>query len=349
MKKTKLGLNSRIIHGGQIQEKAYGAVMPPVYFTSTYSQKKPGEHLGYEYSRSGNPTRTALESLIANIESGKYGFAFSSGMAAIDAVIKTLNPGDEVVATNDLYGGTYRLFKELFSKYDLKFHFISFESIEKVKKHINKKTKLIWVETPTNPLIRIIDIKKIASLTNEHKILLAVDNTFASNNEAIANKIKFIQNASGAIPGPMDSYLTLRGIKTLHIRMQRHCENAKKIANFLNSHPKVSNVFWPGLKDHPAHLVAKKQMSDYGSMMSFNLKNESLSKAFKTVSRMRVFTLAESLGGVESLVGHPASMTHASIPKNKRIKNGVSDGLIRLSVGIEEASDLISDLDNAIK
>ena len=280
MKKTKLGLNSRIIHGGQIQEKAYGAVMPPVYFTSTYSQKNPGEHLGYEYSRSGNPTRTALESLIANIESGKYGFAFSSGMAAIDAVIKTLNPGDEVVATNDLYGGTYRLFKELFSKYDLKFHFISFESIEKVKKHINKKTKLIWVETPTNPLIRIIDIKKIASLTNEHKILLAVDNTFASpylqrplemgadivmhsatkflaghsdvilgalitNNETIANKIKFIQNASGAIPGPMDSYLTLRGIKTLHIRMQRHCENAKKIANFLNSHPKVSDVFWP--------------------------------------------------------------------------------------------------------
>ena len=384
MKKTKLGLNSRIIHGGQIQEKAYGAVMPPVYFTSTYSQKKPGEHLGYEYSRSGNPTRTALESLIANIESGKYGFAFSSGMAAIDAVIKTLNPGDEVVATNDLYGGTYRLFKELFSKYDLKFHFISFESIEKVKKHINKKTKLIWVETPTNPLIRIIDIKKIASLTNEHKILLAVDNTFASpylqrplemgadivmhsatkflaghsdvilgalitNNETIANKIKFIQNASGAIPGPMDSYLTLRGIKTLHIRMQRHCENAKKIANFLNSHPKVSNVFWPGFKDHPAHLVAKKQMSDYGSMMSFKLKDESLSNAFKTVSRMRVFTLAESLGGVESLVGHPASMTHASIPKNKRIKNGVSDGLIRLSVGIEEASDLISDLDNAIK
>jgi cystathionine beta-lyase len=300
MKKTKLGLNSRIIHGGQIQEKGYGAVMPPVYFTSTYSQKKPGEHLGYEYSRSGNPTRTALESLMANIESGKYGFAFSSGMAAIDAVIKTLNPGDEVVATNDLYGGTYRLFKELFSKYNVTFHFISFESIENVRKHINKKTKLIWVETPTNPMIRIIDIKKIASLTNEHKILFAVDNTFASpylqrplemgadivmhsatkflaghsdvilgalitNNETIANKIKFIQNASGAIPGPMDSYLTLRGIKTLHIRMQRHCENAKKIANFLNSHPKVSNVFWPGLKDHPAHLVAKKQMSDYGS------------------------------------------------------------------------------------
>ena len=304
MKKTKLGLNSRVIHGGQIQEKGYGAVMPPVYFTSTYSQKKPGEHLGYEYSRSGNPTRTALESLMANIESGKYGFAFSSGMAAIDAVIKTLNPGDEVVATNDLYGGTYRLFKEIFSKYNVTFHFISFDSIENVKKHINKKTKLIWVETPTNPLIRIIDIKKIASLTNEHKILLAVDNTFASpylqrplemgadivmhsatkflaghsdvilgalitSNETIANKIKFIQNASGAIPGPMDSYLTLRGIKTLHIRMQRHCENAKKIANFLKSHPKVSNVFWPGLKDHPAHLVAKKQMSDYGSMMSF--------------------------------------------------------------------------------
>ena len=384
MKKTKLELNSRIIHGGQIREKGYGAVMPPVYFTSTYSQKKPGEHLGYEYSRSGNPTRTALESLIANIESGKNGFAFSSGMAAIDTVIKTLNPGDEVVATNDLYGGTYRLFKELFLKYNITFHFISFDSIENVKKHINKKTKLIWVETPTNPLIRIIDIKKIASLTNEHKILLAVDNTFASpylqrplemgadivmhsatkflaghsdvilgalitNNETIANKIKFIQNASGAIPGPMDSYLTLRGIKTLHIRMQRHCENAKKIANFLNSHPKVSNVFWPGLKDHPAHLVAKKQMSDYGSMMSFKLKDESLSKAFKTVSRMRVFTLAESLGGVESLVGHPASMTHASIPKNERIQNGVSDGLIRLSVGIEEASDLISDLDNAIK
>ena len=383
MKKAKLGLNSRIIHGGQIREKAYGAVMPPVYFTSTYSQKKPGEHLGYEYSRSGNPTRTALESLIANIESGKNGFAFSSGMAAIDTVIKTLNPGDEVVATNDLYGGTYRLFKELFLKYNITFHFISFDSIENVKKHINKKTKLIWVETPTNPMINVIDIAAISEICKKNNILLGVDNTFSTpylqrpldlgadivmhsgtkylaghsdviiglialNDEKIAENLFFIQNSSGAICGPMDAFLTLRGIKTLHVRMDRHCSNGEKVFEFLKQCKKVEKIYWPGLESHPNHLVAKKQMKKFGGMISFTFAGNMYSDVVKFTKKLKVFTLAESLGGVESLVNHPATMTHASMPKKDRERNGITESLIRLSVGIEDSADLIKDLDKAI-
>ena len=375
--------NTKTIHGGQSPDKAYGSVMPPIYQTSTYAQTTPGEHKGYEYSRTHNPTRHALEQSFASIENGNFGLAFGSGLAAIDAIIKLLQPGDEVISTNDLYGGTYRLFTKVFEKFQIKFHFVGMENVEQIEHHINAKTKLIWVETPTNPMLNIIDIKAVANVAQQHKILLAVDNTFATpylqqpldlgadivmhsatkylgghsdvvmgalvvKDKALAEQLYFIQNASGAVCGPQDSFLVLRGIKTLHIRMQRHCENGKAVAEFLATHPKVETVYWPGLESHPNHDIAVDQMNDFGGMLSFTTKGNNYEEAIKVVERLKIFTLAESLGGVESLAGHPASMTHASIPKEEREKTGVVDSLIRLSVGIEDQHDLIEDLKQAL-
>lgn len=375
--------NTKTIHGNQQHESATGAVMPPIYQTSTYAQESPGKHKGYEYSRSANPTRTALENAFASIENGKYGLAFGSGLAAIDCILKLLKPGDEVISTNDLYGGSYRIFTKIFQNYGIRFHFIGMENIASIESYINKNTKLIWVETPTNPMLKILDIEAIAVISKKHKILLAVDNTFATpylqnpldlgadivmhsatkylgghsdvvmgalivSDTDLADKLYFVQNASGAICGPMDSFLVLRGIKTLHVRMQRHCENGKIVAEFLQAHPKIEKVYWPGLKTHPNHKTAKKQMKDFGGMISFVPKGNNMKDAFKIVENLKIFTLAESLGGVESLCGHPASMTHASIPKKEREKTGVVDGLIRLSVGIEDSEDLIADLTQAL-
>jgi cystathionine beta-lyase/cystathionine gamma-synthase len=375
--------NTKTIHGGQSPDKAYGSVMPPIYQTSTYAQTTPGGHKGYEYSRTHNPTRHALEQSFASIENGNFGLAFGSGLAAIDAIIKLLQPGDEVISTNDLYGGTYRLFTKVFEKFQIKFHFVGMENAEQIKHHINAKTKLIWVETPTNPILNIIDIKTVANVAQQHKILLAVDNTFATpylqqpldlgadivmhsatkylgghsdvvmgalvvKDKALAEQLYFIQNASGAVCGPQDSFLVLRGIKTLHIRMQRHCENGKAVAEFLANHPKVETVYWPGLESHPNHDIAVEQMNDFGGMLSFTTKGNNYDEAIKVVERLKIFTLAESLGGVESLAGHPASMTHASIPKEEREKTGVVDSLIRLSVGIEDQHDLVEDLKQAL-
>lgn len=383
MSEKGLGFNSKTIHGGQQPDKAYGAVMPPIYQTSTYAQTTPGGHQGFEYSRSANPTRTALENSLASIENGNYGLAFGSGLAAIDAVIKLLSPGDEVVTTNDLYGGSYRLFKKIFEKFGITFHFIGMQNAENIADYINEKTKLIWVETPTNPMMNIIDIVAVSKLAKKHNILLAVDNTFATpylqlpldlgadivmhsatkylgghsdvvvgalvvKDKELADQLYFIQNASGAVCGPMDSFLVLRGIKTLHIRMQRHCENGKTIANYLKNHPKIEKVYWPGFEDHPNHSIAKSQMKDFGGMISFVTKGGKYKDAIAIVEKLKLFTLAESLGGVESLAGHPASMTHASIPKEEREKSGVVDALIRLSVGIEDENDLIADLEQAI-
>lgn len=379
----KLHFNSTTIHGGQEPDKAYGAVMPPIYQTSTYAQSTPGGHKGFEYSRTHNPTRQALEKSLASIEAGKFGFAFGSGLAAMDAVLKLLKPGDEIISTDDLYGGSYRLFTKIFEDFGLKFHFVGMNDPQNIAAIINKKTKLIWVETPTNPMMNVIDIKAIATIAKPHKILVAVDNTFASpylqqpltlgadivmhsatkylaghsdvvlgslvvNDPLIAERIGFIQNASGAICGPMDSFLTLRGIKTLHVRMQRHCENATEIANYLKKHPKIEKVYWPGFEDHPNHKVAKAQMKDFGGMLSFVTKGADYDAAIKIVEKLKIFTLAESLGGVESLAGHPASMTHSSIPKTLREKSGVVDALVRLSIGIEDVRDLIADLEQAI-
>ena len=375
--------NTKTIHGGQIEEKGYGAVMPPIYQTSTYSQKSPGDHKGYEYSRTHNPTRSALEKSLASIEGGRFGLAFGSGLAAIDAVLKLLSPGDEVISTNDLYGGSYRLFTKIFEKYGLVFHFTEMDDLSKIKSLVNNNTKMIWVETPTNPMMNIIDIKGLSNISKKFNLLLAVDNTFATpflqqplllgadivmhsatkylaghsdvvlgalivNDKELSEQLYFIQNASGAICGPMDSFLTLRGIKTLHVRMERHCENAEKIANYLKSNPEIESVYWPGFKTHPNHEIAKNQMNNYGAMISFTTKGNSLRKSLKIVESLKVFTLAESLGGVESLAGHPASMTHASIPKLEREKSGVVDSLVRLSVGIEDVEDLIEDLRQAI-
>tara|TARA_R110002033_G_scaffold13571_4_gene40342 strand:- start:10 stop:1149 length:1140 start_codon:yes stop_codon:yes gene_type:complete len=375
--------NTKTIHGGQQHDAAYGAIMPPIYQTSTYAQSTPGGHKGYEYSRTQNPTRHALESSFASIENGQFGLAFGSGLAAIDAVMKLLKPGDEVISTNDLYGGSYRLFTKIFQGFGIKFHFIGMQNASNIGEYINVNTKLIWVETPTNPMMNIIDIKAISVVAKKHRILLAVDNTFATpylqlpldlgadivmhsatkylgghsdvvmgalvvKNTALADNLYFIQNASGAICGPQDSFLVLRGIKTLHIRMQRHCENGRAIAHFLKTHPKIEKVYWPGFEDHPNHAVAKAQMTDFGGMISFTTKGNNYKEAIKTIEKLKVFTLAESLGGVESLCGHPASMTHASIPKEEREKTGVVDSLIRLSVGIEDIEDLIADLQQAL-
>lgn len=357
--------------------------MPPIYQTSTYAQTTPGGHKGFEYSRTHNPTRNALENSFASIENGKYGLAFGSGLAAIDAVLKLLKPGDEVISTNDLYGGTYRLFTKIYENFGIKFHFVGMENTSNIESFVNKNTKLLWAETPTNPMLNIVDIDALSKIAKDNNILFAVDNTFATpyiqapldfgadivmhsatkylgghsdvimgalvvNEKDLADKLYFIQNASGAIPGPQDSFLVLRGIKTLHIRMQRHCENAKMIAEFLNDHPKVEKVFWPGLTSHKNHNIAKAQMNDYGGMISFTTKGNDYNKTINILEKLKIFTLAESLGGVESLSGHPASMTHASIPKEEREKSGVVDSLIRLSVGIEDIDDLIADLKQAI-
>jgi len=357
--------------------------MTPIYQTSTYVQAGPGDNKGYEYARSQNPTRKALENALAVIENGKYGLCFSSGVAATDAVIKLLQPGDEVIAGNDLYGGTYRLFTKVFEKFGIKFHFIDMQEPNNIKAYINKNTKLIWVETPTNPLINIIDIEAVAAIAKQQGILTCVDNTFASpflqnpldfgidivlhsatkylgghsdvihgcivlNDADLREKLYFIQKSCGAVPGPQDCFLVLRGLKTLHVRLERHCSNGEKIANFLRSHPKVGKVYWCGFADHPGYAVAKKQMRGFGGMMSFELKNDSMEETKRVLSSTKVFSLAESLGGVESLINHPATMTHASIPREERIKNGLSDSLIRLSVGIEDVDDLIDDLNQAI-
>jgi cystathionine beta-lyase len=375
--------NTKTIHGGQSPDTSYNAVMPPIYQTSTYAQSSPGNHKGYEYSRTHNPTRNALERSFASIENANYGLAFASGLAAIDAIIKLLKPGDEVISTNDLYGGTYRLFTKIFSIYGIKFHFVGMNELISIEKLINQNTRLIWTETPTNPMLNIIDIAGLSTIAKKHNILLAVDNTFATpylqrpidlgadivmhsatkylgghsdvvlgaimlNDKELADKLYFIQNASGAICGPQDSFLVLRGIKTLHVRMQRHCENTKKIANFLNSNAKVDHVYWPGFDFHENHDIANKQMDDYGGMLSFKVKGDNTKDAVRILERLKIFTLAESLGGVESLCGHPALMTHASIPKEEREKSGLSDSLIRLSVGIEDSEDLIQDLSQAI-
>ena len=376
--------NTKVIHAGVHPDSATGAIMTPIYQTSTYVQEEIGVHKGFEYSRTGNPTRSALENNLAALESGKYGACFGSGLAAIDCVVKMLNPGDEVISTNDLYGGSYRIFKTIFEKYGINFHFVNMLDENNIKDKINDNTKLIWIETPTNPMMNIIDIKAVVSMAKESNIKVAVDNTFATpylqrplelgadivmhsvtkylgghsdvvmgalitNDEAIAEEMYRIQNSSGAVCGPMDSFLVLRGIKTLHLRVQRHCENGEKIAHFLADHPLVDKVYWPGFESHPNHHIAKDQMSGFGGMISFTLKGDDMELAKAIVSKTKIFTLAESLGGVESLIGHPSTMTHASIPREERIKSGVLDSLIRLSVGVEDASDLIEDLKDAFK
>ena len=376
--------NTKVIHAGVHPDSATGAIMTPIYQTSTYVQEEIGVHKGFEYSRTGNPTRAALENNLAALESGKYGACFGSGLAAIDCVVKMLNPGDEVISTNDLYGGSYRIFKTIFEKYGINFHFVNMLDENNIKDKINDNTKLIWIETPTNPMMNIIDIKAVVSMAKESNIKVAVDNTFATpylqrplelgadivmhsvtkylgghsdvvmgalitNDEAIAEEMYRIQNSSGAVCGPMDSFLVLRGIKTLHLRVQRHCENGEKIAHFLADHPLVDKVYWPGFESHPNHHIAKDQMSGFGGMISFTLKGDDMELAKAIVSKTKIFTLAESLGGVESLMGHPSTMTHASIPREERIKSGVLDSLIRLSVGVEDASDLIEDLKEAFK
>ncbi|MEX0273135.1 MAG: cystathionine gamma-synthase [Flavobacteriaceae bacterium] len=380
----QLGFNSKTVHGGQSPDAAYGAVMPPIYHTSTYAQTVPGEHRGYAYSRSANPTRTALEKSLASIENGEYGLAFASGMAAIDAVMKLVGPGEEVVASHDLYGGSYRLFKKVFEPYGIRFRFIDMHDVGALEGAISAKTRLIWLETPTNPMMNIIDLTGVVRVAKARNVLTAVDNTFASpylqrplemgvdivmhsatkylgghsdvvagalvvRDRELARKLQFVQNASGAICGPMDSFLVLRGIKTLHLRMQRHCENGRKVAVFLKEHPKVGKVYWPGFEEHPNHDVAKRQMRDFGGMLSFVPKGGDYSKAVGIVERLQIFTLAESLGGVESLVGHPASMSHGSMSREEREKRGIVDALIRLSVGIEDVNDLINDLDQALR
>jgi len=374
---------TKAIHAGVKPDESTGAIMTPIYQTSTYVQDGVGNHKGYQYSRTQNPTRHALEKNLAALENGKHGACFGSGLAAIDCVIKMLNPGDEVVSTNDLYGGTFRLFKTIFEKYGIKFHFVGMSDPSEVEAAVNKNTKLIWVETPTNPMINIIDIEAMAKISKSAGAMLCVDNTFATpylqnpldlgadivmhsvtkyigghsdvvmgalicKDDAIADEMYRIQNSSGAVTAPMDSFLVLRGIKTLHLRVQRHCENAEKVARFLVSHPKVDKVYWPGLESQPNHAIAKRQMRGFGGMISFDLEGNSIEDAHTIVKNVKVFALAESLGGVESLIGHPATMTHAPIPKEEREKIGISDSLIRLSVGVEDVEDIIEDLSQAL-
>lgn len=374
---------TKAIHAGQEPDPTTGAVMTPIYQTSTYWQKSPGEHKGYEYSRGTNPTRKALEDCLAALENCKYGLAFSSGMGATDCVLRLLQPGDEVITGDDLYGGSYRIFTKVYEKYGIKFHFLDLSKPENIIPYINDKTKLVWIETPTNPTMRIIDIEGVAKITKEKKILLTVDNTFASpylqnpidlgadivmhsvtkyigghsdvvmgalltNDEQLHKDLFFIYNACGATPGPQDSFLVLRGIKTLHLRMKAHCENGEKVAHYLKNHPKIDKIYWPGFEDHPNHDIAKKQMRGFGGMVSITLKDADLQETFRIASRFKVFSLAESLGGVESLVNHPTTMTHGSIPKEAREKVGVTDNLLRLSVGVEDIDDLLADLEQAL-
>jgi cystathionine beta-lyase len=375
---------TKAIHAGVEPDPTTGAIMTPIYQTSTYVQAAPGDHKGYEYSRTHNPTRTALQNALAALENGTHGLCFSSGMASIDALVKLLKPGDEVVSTNDLYGGTYRLFTKIFEGFGVKFHFVDMGDLKNVEAVMNANTKLIWAETPTNPLLRIIDIAGLAAIAKKHGCLLGVDNTFASpylqtpldlgahivmhsvtkylgghsdvvmgalvvKDAELAERLAFIQNSSGATPGPMDCFLVLRGLKTLHLRMQRHCENGKAVAEWLVKQPKVDKVYWPGFPTHANHAVAAKQMHGFGGMISFTLKGDNMADATRVLSSTKLFSLAESLGGVESLLGHPASMTHASIPREERLRNGLADTLIRLSVGLEDAEDLIADLEQALR
>ncbi|PHR49801.1 MAG: cystathionine gamma-synthase [Fluviicola sp.] len=383
MKEENMKFGTKAIHAGVDPDPTTGAIMTPIYQTSTYVQEKVGQHKGYAYSRTLNPTRHALEKALAELENAKYGACFGSGVAAIDCLMKMLSPGDEVISTNDLYGGSYRIFTGVFEKFGIKFHFVDMSDLDKVEEIMNVNTKLIWVETPTNPMMNIIDIEALATLAKKHKVLLGVDNTFATpflqnpmdlgadivmhsvtkylgghsdvvmgalitSDKTIADEIYRIQNSSGGIAGPMDSFLVLRGLKTLHLRMQRHCENGEVIANFLKSHPKVENVYWPGFEDHPDHNIANKQMRGFGGMISFSVKGNQVSEAHAIMEKFKVFSLAESLGGVESLTCHPATMTHAAIPAKEREAAGIVDSLIRLSVGIEDAEDLINDLKQAL-
>lgn len=374
---------TKAVHAGVAPDPSTGAIMTPIFQTSTYVQEAPAKHKGYAYARGANPTRNTLQKSLAALENGKFAICFSSGMGATDAVIKLLNPGDEVITSNDLYGGSYRMFKRVFEKYGIKFHFIDLTKISNIEPMINDKTKLLWLETPTNPLMNIVDIQGCVAIAKKKNILVAVDNTFASpylqnpldlgadiimhsvtkylgghsdvimgalvlNDEKLYQELAFIQNSCGAVPGPQDSFLVLRGIKTLHLRMERHCLNGKKIAEYLKKHPKVGKVYWPGFADHPNHEIAKKQMRDFGGMLSFTLKDDSMETASKLMTSVELFSLAESLGGVESLINHPASMTHASIPKEERLKAGLVDSLIRLSIGVEDHEDLIEDLEQAL-
>jgi cystathionine gamma-lyase/cystathionine beta-lyase len=381
--KENMKFATKAIHAGQEPDPTTGAVMTPIYQTSTYAQRAPGDHKGFEYSRGTNPTRQALEACLAALENAKYGLAFSSGMGATDAVMKLLQPGDEVITGNDLYGGSYRIFTKIYMKYGIKFHFLDLSKPENIQPYINDKTRLVWIETPTNPTMQIVDIEGIANITKANNILLTVDNTFASpylqnpmdlgadivmhsvtkyigghsdvvmgallvNDDELYKSLWFIYNACGATPGPQDAFLVLRGIKTLHLRMKAHCENGARIAAYLKNHPKIDKIYWPGFEDHPNHEVAKKQMRDFGGMVSITIKDADLQETFRIASRFKVFALAESLGGVESLVNHPTSMTHGSIPKEEREKVGVTDNLLRLSVGVEDIEDLLTDLDQAL-
>lgn len=383
MKNKNLKFGTKAIHAGVEPDSATGAIMTPIYQTSTFVQDKVGQHKGYEYSRTLNPTRHSLEIALAELENAKYGACYGSGIAALDCVLKMLRPGDEVISSQDLYGGSYRIFKGIYEDFGIKFHFVDMHDLSNVEDKINDQTKLIWVETPTNPTMSIIDIKGVSSIAKKSKVMLGVDNTFATpylqnpidlgadivmhsvtkylgghsdvvlgalvtNDKEIADDMYRIQNSSGAIPGPMDCFLVLRGLKTLHLRMQRHCENGKAIANFLKEHPKVEDVYWPGFENHPNHQIAKIQMSDFGGMISFSLKGNSLKDAHKVMESFEIFTLAESLGGVESLTSHPATMTHASIPLEERQAAGIVDSLIRLSVGVEDIEDLKEDLKQAL-
>jgi len=374
---------TKAIHAGIEPDPTTGAIMTPIFQTSTYVQESPGKHKGYEYARTQNPTRSALEANLAALENGKHAVCFGSGLAAIDAILKTLKPGDEIISTNDLYGGTYRLFVRVYGKFGIKSHFVGMTDLSNIENAINPNTKLIWIETPTNPMLSIVDIEEVCNLAKKHGITTCVDNTFASpylqnpldlgadmvmhsatkyigghsdvvhgcvivNDDALAADLRFIQNASGAVPGPQDCFLLLRGIKTLHLRVQRSCENARRIAEWLTTHPKVKDIYYPGFASHPGHEIAKKQMRDFGAMVSFTLKDDTAEAASAVMSKTHLFACAESLGGVESLIGHPASMTHASIPREERLKVGLTDSLIRLSVGVEDADDLIEDLATAL-
>lgn len=375
--------DTKAVHAGVEPDPSTGAIMTPIYQTSTYVQKSPGNHKGYQYARSQNPTRSALQNSVAALENGKHGLVFASGLAAIDAVVKLFKPGDEIISGNDLYGGTYRIFTKIFEGFGIKFHFVNLDNVTEIERHVNGNTKLIWIETPTNPMMSIVDIKSVSAIAKKHKVLLGVDNTFASpvlqnpmdlgaditmhsatkylgghsdvvmgalvvNDDNLYDRLAFIQNSCGAVSGPQDCFLVLRGIKTLHLRMERHCQNGEKVARYLAAHPQIDKVYWPGFESHPNHDIAKEQMKGFGGMISFTFHEDDMQQAFRVMEKFKLFALAESLGGVESMVNHPATMTHGAVPKEERMKVGLLDSLIRLSVGIENIEDLIADLKQAI-